>query len=106
MREAVVIEKLDAGARAAFFRDHPGWAPVEGRDAACRAFKFADFNAAFGFMTRVALAAEKADHHPEWFNVYNRVEITLTTHEAGGLTRRDVALAERIDDAAKAAGAR
>lgn len=98
------MEKLDAEARAAFFRDHPAWTPVEGRDAACRAFKFPDFNAAFGFMTRVALAAEKADHHPEWFNVYNRVEITLTTHDAGGLTRRDVALADFIDDAAKAAG--
>ncbi|MBB5518040.1 4a-hydroxytetrahydrobiopterin dehydratase [Amphiplicatus metriothermophilus] len=100
-----MVEKLDDAARAAFFRDHPGWTPVEGRDAAFRAFKFSDFNAAFGFMTRVALAAEKADHHPEWFNVYNRVEITLATHEAGGLTRRDAALAKVIDAAAKAAGA-
>lgn len=65
-----------------------------------RAFKFADFNAAFGFMTRVALAAEKADHHPEWSNVYNRVEITLTTHDAGGLTVKDFDLAAAIDKAA------
>ncbi len=65
--------------------------------AIARAFKFADFSEAFGFMTRVALAAEKADHHPEWSNVYNRVQITLTTHDAGGLSKRDVALAAVID---------
>jgi 4a-hydroxytetrahydrobiopterin dehydratase len=62
-----------------------------------RTFRFADFGEAFAFMTRVALAAEKADHHPEWSNVWNRVEITLTTHDAGGLSARDVALAEAID---------
>ncbi len=70
-----------------------------GRDAVARTFQFADFNEAFGFMTRVALAAEKADHHPEWFNVYNKVEITLSTHDAGGLSERDVALAAFIDAA-------
>lgn len=98
------IEPLSDEARARFFKDHPGWKPAPGRDAAVRSFRFADFNAAFGFMTRVALAAEKADHHPEWSNVYDRVVVTLTTHEAGGLTARDVALADRIDAAAAASG--
>jgi 4a-hydroxytetrahydrobiopterin dehydratase len=73
------------------------WQPVEGRDAITRSFRFADFNAAFGFMVRVALAAEKMDHHPEWSNVYRTVTIKLSTHDAGGLTARDIALAEAID---------
>ncbi|MBI1366122.1 MAG: 4a-hydroxytetrahydrobiopterin dehydratase [Alphaproteobacteria bacterium] len=97
-----MTERLDEAARRRFFDEHPGWTPVDGRDAASKTFLFADFNAAFGFMTRVALAAEKADHHPEWFNVYNRVEITLSTHDAGGLTMRDVELAAFIERAAKA----
>jgi 4a-hydroxytetrahydrobiopterin dehydratase len=96
-----MVEKLDPEARAAFLRDHPGWAPAKGRDAVVKTFTFADFNEAFGFMTRVAIAAEKADHHPEWFNVYNRVEITLTTHDAGGLSKRDIALADFIEAAAR-----
>ena len=96
-----MVEKLSDAARKAFFEDMAGWSPLEGRDAAQKSFKFDDFNAAFGFMSRVALAAEKADHHPEWFNVYNRVEITLTTHDAGGLSERDVALARFIEDAAR-----
>ena len=96
-----MVKRLDDAARAAFFADHSGWAPVDGRDAAIRKFQFEDFNEAFGFMTRVALAADKADHHPEWFNVYNKVEITLTTHDAGGLSERDVALASFIDNAAR-----
>ncbi len=96
-------EKLSSDARDAFFKSFDGWRPLEGRDAAFRSFKFADFNTAFGFMTRVAIAAEKADHHPEWFNVYNRVDITLTTHDAGGLSDRDVDLAQFIEQAAKAA---
>nr|AMK59383.1 pterin-4-alpha-carbinolamine dehydratase [uncultured bacterium UPO57] len=95
-----MVKKLDRQAREAFFAEFPGWTPVEGRDAARKTFKFDDFNAAFGFMTRVALAAEKADHHPEWVNVYNRVEITLTTHDAGGLSERDIALARFIEAAA------
>jgi len=74
-----------------------GWALREDGLAIDRSFKFADFSAAFAFMTRVALLAEKADHHPEWSNVYNRVEITLTTHDAGGLSRHDVAMAKAID---------
>lgn len=98
-----MVAKLSDEARAAFFRDFPGWSPVDGREAAHRTFKFEDFNAAFGFMTRVAIAADKADHHPEWSNVYNTVEITLTTHDAGGLSSRDVALAEFIDKAGEKA---
>jgi 4a-hydroxytetrahydrobiopterin dehydratase len=81
-----------------------GWAAVDGRNAVVKGFQFKDFNEAFGFMTRVALAAEKMDHHPEWSNVYNRVEVTLATHESGGVTERDVKLAKLIDTAAKAAG--
>lgn len=75
----------------------PDWTLREDGLAIERTLKFADFNEAFGFMTRVALLAEKHDHHPEWSNVYNRVEITLTTHDAGGLSRRDVKMAEAID---------
>lgn len=77
-----------------------GWSAAEGRDAIVKTFKFADFNAAFGWMTRVALAAEKLDHHPEWFNVYSRVEVTLATHDAGGVTALDVELAKLMDAAA------
>ncbi|KPH60868.1 4a-hydroxytetrahydrobiopterin dehydratase [Novosphingobium sp. ST904] len=78
----------------------PAWHLREDGLAIVRKLKFADFNEAFGFMTRVAIQADKADHHPEWFNVYNRVEITLTTHDAAGLSRRDVELARFIDAAA------
>ena len=80
-----------------------GWR-VEKNRAICKTFIFADFTAAFGWMTRMALHAEKADHHPEWFNVYNRVEVRLTTHDAGGLTQRDIALAKIMDKTAGAAG--
>jgi 4a-hydroxytetrahydrobiopterin dehydratase len=75
----------------------PGWSYDHEARAIRRSFRFRDFSEAFGFMTRVALAAEKADHHPDWSNVWNRVEIALTTHDAGGLTRRDVELAAAID---------
>ena len=78
----------------------PGWTYDLARNGIARAFRFADFNAAFAFMTRVALAAEKADHHPEWSNVYNRVNVTLATHDAGGVTDKDVALAHFMDEAA------
>ena len=74
-----------------------GWQAVEGRDAIAKTFRFKDFNAAFGFMTCVALEAEKRDHHPEWFNVYNRVEVVLTTHDADGVSALDVALAKFMD---------
>ena len=83
----------------------PLWRAVEGeRDAIQRTYRFSDFTAAFGFMTRIALMAEKMDHHPEWFNVYNRVDVTLTTHDADGVTEFDVTLAKLMDMAAKSAG--
>ena len=78
-----------------------GWAEVEGRDAIQKEFLFKDFNQAFGFMTRVALKAEKMDHHPEWFNVYNKVQITLSTHDCSGLSDNDVQLANFIETAAE-----
>jgi 4a-hydroxytetrahydrobiopterin dehydratase len=83
----------------------PLWASPHGRDALIRNLKFPDFASAFGFMAQVALIAEKMDHHPEWSNVYDRVEILLTTHEADGVTERDLILAQAIDVAARAAGA-
>ena len=88
------------GAQAAL-KSLPGWKAAEGRDAIIRTFTFKDFNAAFGFMTRAALAAEKLDHHPEWFNVYNRVEVLLATHDADGVTELDVKLAQIMDEAAR-----
>lgn len=75
----------------------PHWRGVDGRDAIARGYKFADFNAAFGFMTRVALIAERMNHHPEWSNVWNRVDVTLSSHDADGLTERDIKLAEAMD---------
>ena len=89
--------KLEGKARSDAIAALKNWSEVPGRDAIQRSFKFADFNHAWGFMNRVALAAEKADHHPEWSNVYNKVEITLSTHDAGGLSAKDVALAKFID---------
>jgi 4a-hydroxytetrahydrobiopterin dehydratase len=77
-----------------------GWAASADRDAITKTFKFKDFNAAFGWMTRVALAAEKLNHHPEWFNVYNRVDVLLATHDADGVTDLDVTLAKIMDAAA------
>jgi 4a-hydroxytetrahydrobiopterin dehydratase len=84
------------GAAAALSRLE-GWTAVDGRDAIAKTFRFKDFNAAFGFMTRVALMADKLDHHPEWFNVYNRVEVVLATHDADGVTQLDVDLATFMD---------
>ena len=89
--------RLTDDERAAALARVPEWKPVEGRDAIARRFVFKDFNAAFGFMTRAALVAEKMDHHPEWSNVYRTVEVTLTTHDAKGLTGLDIALAEAMD---------
>jgi 4a-hydroxytetrahydrobiopterin dehydratase len=90
-------QKLSAEARKSALGRLKGWSEVAGRDAITRKFVFADFNQAFGFMTRAALVAEKLDHHPEWFNVYKTVEVTLSTHDAGGLTELDVKLAEAMD---------
>jgi 4a-hydroxytetrahydrobiopterin dehydratase len=90
-------EKLIGDARKTALGMLSGWSEVKGRDAITRQFMFADFNEAFGFMARVALIAEKENHHPEWFNVYNKVEVTLSTHDAGGLTARDVKLATAMD---------
>jgi 4a-hydroxytetrahydrobiopterin dehydratase len=92
-----MVEKLDEAARADLPARLPGWSLVEGRDAIRRSFRFRDFSEAWGFMARVALLAEKHDHHPEWSNVWNRVEILLSTHDAGGLSARDVKLAGAID---------
>ena len=92
-----MIEQLTDDERAAALDKLGEWDFDEARDALTRRFMFADFVEAFGFMARVALLAERADHHPEWSNVYNRVDILLTTHDAGGLSTRDVALAREID---------
>ena len=95
-----MVEKLEDDVRAAELKNLEGWGEVDGRDAIQKTFKFKDFNEAFGFMTRVALKADQMDHHPEWFNVYNRVEVTLSTHDAGGLTMRDIKLANFMNSAA------
>jgi 4a-hydroxytetrahydrobiopterin dehydratase len=92
-----MVEKLSQPERAALATTLPDWSPAGGRDAITRSWRFDDFSQAWGFMCRVALLAEKHDHHPEWSNVWNRVEITLSTHDAGGLSARDVALARAID---------
>ena len=91
------VSKLDEADRAALLEQLPLWSYDADAKGIRRTLRFADFAEAFGFMARVAILAEKADHHPEWFNVYNRVEILLTTHDAGGLSRRDVELASAID---------
>ena len=95
-------EKLSGDARAEALGGLDGWREVEGRDAIVKSLVFADFNATFGFMTRVAMLAERMDHHPEWSNVYNRVEVTLTTHDVGGLAELDIRMARAIDDYAGA----
>ncbi len=92
-----MAQKLSAEARSWALARLNGWSDVAGRDAIHKKFVFGDFNAAFGFMTRAALVAEKMDHHPEWSNVYKTVEVTLSTHDAGGLTELDVKLAETMD---------
>ena len=93
----MAVAELTEEQRTIALGDLPGWSLAREGKAIERKFEFADFGEAFAFMTRVALLAEKADHHPEWFNVYNRVEITLTTHDAGGLSQRDVDMAKAID---------
>ena len=95
-----MARKLDPAARTEAVAALAGWSDVEGRDAITKTFQFADFNQAFGFMTRAALLAEKMDHHPEWFNVYNRVEITLSTHDADGVTELDIRMAKFMNEVA------
>jgi 4a-hydroxytetrahydrobiopterin dehydratase len=90
-------KKLTDAERNAALAKHPDWSLVPGREAIARRFVFADFNAAFGFMTRVALVAERMNHHPEWFNVWNKVDVTLSTHDAGGLTKLDMDMAAAMD---------
>lgn len=92
-----MAQKIDAAARQGLAARLPGWQLVHGRDAIQKTFKFKDFSEAFGFMARAALVAEKMDHHPEWANVWNRVDVTLSTHSAGGLTELDLDLAEAMD---------
>jgi len=98
MRDATLVGARDAA------RTLPGWKAADGRDAIEKTFLFADFNAAFGFMARAALLAERMDHHPEWSNVYNRVHVLLATHDAGGVTRLDVRMAQFMDEAAAQLG--
>ena len=95
-----MAEKLSPQARAAVLADLAGWRDVAGRDAIAKTFTFASFNAAWGFMNRVALKAEQMNHHPEWFNVYSKVEVTLATHDAGGVTELDIKLATFMNTAA------
>ncbi len=93
----MAIEELTEEERDSWLRALPQWSLAREGKAIERKFEFGDFAEAFAFMTRIAIIAEKADHHPEWFNVYNKVEITLTTHDAGGLSLRDVNMAKKID---------
>ena len=95
-----MVERLSADARAAALKQLSGWNEVSGREAIARTFTFKDFNEAFGFMCRVALVAEKRDHHPEWRNVYKTVEVVLSTHDAGGVTARDIELARAMNEIA------
>jgi 4a-hydroxytetrahydrobiopterin dehydratase len=89
--------RLDPAARSTALASLPGWTEATGRDAIIKRFVFADFNMAFAWMARVAMLAEKMDHHPEWFNVYRTVDVTLSTHDAGGLSELDVAMARAMD---------
>ena len=100
-----MADKLTGQARKTALAKLSGWSDVKGRDAISKKFTFEDFNAALGFMARAALVAEKLDHHPEWFNVYNKVEVTLATHDAGGVTEKDVQLAEAMNRLAQSTGA-
>jgi 4a-hydroxytetrahydrobiopterin dehydratase len=98
--EGGMVERLTGSGRQSALRELHGWSEVEDRDAIRKSFHFSDFSEAWGFMSRIALIAEKMDHHPELFNVYNRVEIVLSTHDAGGLSELDVRLAQAIDELA------
>jgi 4a-hydroxytetrahydrobiopterin dehydratase len=100
-----MAERLSATERHTALQGLAGWTETAGREAIGRTFTFRDFSEAFGFMTRAALAAEKADHHPEWRNVYKTVEVVLTTHDAGGVTAKDIALAQAMNAIAQPFGA-
>jgi 4a-hydroxytetrahydrobiopterin dehydratase len=100
-----MAERLSAEARRSALRGLPGWSEVSGREAIARTFTFKDFNEAFGFMARVALVAERRDHHPEWRNVYKTVEVVLATHDAGGVTMLDIELATAMNAIAGQLGA-
>ena len=100
------MKRLSEADRRTALADLTGWREVEGREAIGRSYQFRDFGEAFGFMTRVALVAEKADHHPEWRNVYRTVDVVLTTHDAGGVTERDIRLAQAMDAIAAQCGAK
>ena len=89
-----MADKMDPGTALGQLQ---GWDKADAKEAITKTFKFADFSTAFGFMSAMATKAEKADHHPEWFNVYNTVEVTLTTHDAGGVTQKDIDLAKQMD---------
>ena len=92
-----MVERLSAAARTSALKTLPGWSETGSSEAIERTFTFKDFNEAFGFMTRSALVAERMNHHPEWSNVWNKVDVTLSTHDAGGLTRLDIDLADAMD---------
>ncbi len=99
-----MVERLSAEGRKAALSELHGWSDVTGRNAIARTFTFKDFNQAFGFMARVALVAEKHDHHPEWRNVYKTVEVVLATHDADGVTQKDIDLAKAMDAIAEQLG--
>jgi 4a-hydroxytetrahydrobiopterin dehydratase len=99
-----MAERLSAEARKSALKSLSGWKEVAGREAIARTFTFRDFNEAFGFMARAALVAEKRDHHPEWKNIYKTVEVVLATHDAGGVTGRDIELATAMDEIARQLG--
>ena len=99
-----MIERLSVEARKSALKELSGWSESDGREAIAKTFIFKDFNEAFGFMCRVALVAEKHDHHPEWKNVYKTVEVVLATHDAGGVTARDIDLAKAMDSVARQLG--
>jgi 4a-hydroxytetrahydrobiopterin dehydratase len=103
-REVAMVERLSAEARKLALKELSGWSETEGREAIAKTFTFKDFNEAFGFMSRAALVAEKRDHHPEWKNVYKTVEVVLATHDAGGVTARDIELAKAMNAIARQLG--
>jgi 4a-hydroxytetrahydrobiopterin dehydratase len=104
MMEVKMTQRLTGEMRKSALAELPGWTDVNGREAIAKTFVFKDFNEAFGFMSRAALVAEKHDHHPEWRNVYKTVEVVLSTHDAGGVTLRDIELAKAMNAIAKALG--